>query len=406
MTPSTAPEHAPDTLRLTVLIPSWNAASSIERAMASILEERAVPLECVVIDDGSTDGTADVVQAVADRDPRVVLVRLPTNEGVSNARNRGLEVVRGEWLAFLDADDRLLPGGVAALMRPTVDPEVLAVVGQRIWTDGERTWLSKVYDIPDITEPGRKSIATHPGLLYYASATGKAIHRSLIGGLRFEGRVLGDQPWTVRALLRAGAHIEVIGDVVYEWSRPHPDRYVETISAATRTSADRATEMATMAPVVFQDVSAEVDARIDDESTRLAVKKAYFDRLVRSDLGVPVRQALDRRDPDTGRLYEAVARFLESVPPPILATSDALIANILRPPASRWRSLVRSGRSGYWQMVRPVLRADPRMVVRLGGVVRAPAFALVRVLGEPAGTAAASAVLWILAVARRVLGRG
>lgn len=396
---------APDAPRLTVLIPSWNAASSIERAMASILEERAVPLECVVIDDGSTDGTADIVQAVADRDPRVVLVRLPTNEGVSNARNRGLEVVRGEWLAFLDADDRLLPGGVAALMRPTVDPDLLAVIGQRIWTDGERTWLSKVYDIPDITEPGRKSIATHPGLLYYASATGKAIHRSLIGGLRFEGRVLGDQPWTVRALLRAGDHIEVIDDVVYEWSRPHPDRYVETISAATRTSADRATEMALMAPVVFEDVSAEVDARIDDEGTRLAVKKAYFDRLVRSDLGVPVRQALDRRDPDTGRLYATVARFLESVPPAILATSDALIANILRPPASRWRSLVRSGRSGYWQMVRPVLAANPRMVVRLGGVVRSPAFLLVRLLGEPVGTAAASAVLWVLAVARQALGR-
>jgi glycosyltransferase involved in cell wall biosynthesis len=402
MTASTPVDGAPQAPRLSVLIPSWNAASSIERAMASILEERAVPLECVVIDDGSTDGTADVVQAVADRDPRVVLVRLPTNQGVSNARNRGLEVVRGEWLAFLDADDRLLPGGVAALMRPTADPEVLAVIGQRIWTDGEQTWLSKVYDIPDITEPGRKSIATHPGLLYYASATGKAIHRSLIGGLQFEGRVLGDQPWTVRALLRAGGHIEVIGDVVYEWSRPHPDRYVETISAATRTSANRATEMATMAPVVFEDVSAEVDDQIEDESTRLAVKKAYFDRLVRSDLGVPVRQALDRRDPDTGQLYAAVARFLEAVPPAILATSDALIANILRPPASRWRSLVPSGRPGYWQMVRPALRADRRMVVRVGGVVRSPAFALVRVLGEPVGTAAASVVLWTLAVARQV----
>ena len=401
--PSVRPSDAP---RLTVLIPSWNAASSIERAIASVLEERAVPLECVVIDDGSIDGTADVAQAVADRDPRVVVVRLPTNEGVSSARNRGLEVARGEWLAFLDADDRLLPGGVAALMRPTSDPEVLAVVGQRIWTDGETTWLSKVYDIPDITEPGRKSIATHPGLLYYASATGKAINRSLIGGLQFEGRVLGDQPWTVRALLRAGAHIEVIGDVVYEWTRPHPHRYVETISAATRTSAERATEMAAMAPMVFGDVSAEVDAQIADEATRFAIKRAYFDRLVRSDLGVPVRQALDRRDPDTGRLYGAVGRFFESVPPAILAASDAMIANITRPPASRWRSLVPAGRRGYWQMVRPAMRADRRMVVRVGGMVRAPAFALVRVFGEPVGTAAASAVLSILAAARGVLGRG
>ena len=345
--------------RLSVLMPSWNAAASIERALDSVLEERGIPLEVIVIDDGSTDGTADVVAAVADRDPRVVLIRLPANEGVSNARNRGLEVARGEWLAFLDADDRLLPGGVAALMRPTADPEVLAVVAQRIWTDGERTWLSPVYDIPDIRLPGRKSIAANPGLLYYASATGKAIHRSLLDGLRFEGRVLGDQAWTIRALLRAGDGIEVVEDTVYEWTRPHPDRYVETIGAATRASTSRAVEMAAMAPVVFLAVSEEVDRRIADEPVRGAIKGAYFDRLIRSDLGVPVDLALDRRDPETGQLFEAIARFIEAAPAAVVASSDALVARILRPPARRWRSLPAAARPSYWAMVAVAMRYRP-----------------------------------------------
>ena len=139
---------------LSVLIPCWNAATTIERAMASVLEERKVPLECVVIDDGSTDGTSDKVEAVARQDRRVVHVRLETNAGVSNARNQGLAVSRGEWVTFLDGDDRLLPGAIAALMRPTADPEVLAVVGQRIWTDGERSWVTALYDVPDIRMPG------------------------------------------------------------------------------------------------------------------------------------------------------------------------------------------------------------------------------------------------------------
>ena len=247
---------------LTVLMPCWNAAGSIQRSIASVLDEREVTLECVVIDDGSTDGTADVVAAIARRDPRVVLVRLATNGGVSNARNEGLAVARGEWLAFLDADDRLLPGGIAALMRPTADPAVRAVIGQRIWTDGEKTWLSPVYDIPDIREPGRKSIASHPGLIYYASATGKVLQRSLTTGLAFEGRVLGDQPWTIRALLRADGAIEVIGDTVYEWSRPHPDRPVVTIGSATRASASRAAEMADVARTAFTEVRDEADANL------------------------------------------------------------------------------------------------------------------------------------------------
>jgi len=403
--PDATPAIEPDAPRLSVLIPCWNAASTVELALASVLEERAVALECIVIDDGSTDGTADVVQAVADRDPRVVLLRLPANGGVSNARNRGMAVARGDWLAFHDADDRMLPGGVAALMRPTEDPDVLAVVGQRVWTDGERTWLSPLYDIPDIRVPGRKSIATHPGLLYYASATGKAFHRSLLDGLRFEGRVLGDQAWTIRALLRAGGQIEVVGETVFEWSRPHPDRFVETITSLARASATGGAEMATVARTVFRDVSAEVDARIDDGATREAIKAAYFERLLRSDLGGPVRKAIERRDPATSQLFDALARFLEVVPRPILATSNVLITSVLRPPAKQWGTVVRSARGSYWRMVRQCLRADPRMAGRIAWRRPIePAFVFAR-LGPPIGPLAASAVLSAAFVAKRILAR-
>ena len=117
---ATAP--APDVPRLSILIPTWNAEATIERALDSVLAERAIQLEVIVVDDASTDGTADIVASVADRDPRVVLLRLRANGGVSAARNRGLTMVRGEWVAFLDADDLLLPGALDALMGPTRDP--------------------------------------------------------------------------------------------------------------------------------------------------------------------------------------------------------------------------------------------------------------------------------------------
>ncbi len=138
------------------------------------------------------------------------------------------------------------------------------MVGQRIQNNGERRWISKGYDNPDVRIPGRKSIAANPRLMYYASIHGKVFHRSLIRGLEFEGRVLGDQPWTIRALLRAGDGIEVIGETVYEWTHPHPDHWVETITSATKASAGRAAEMARMAPTVFRAVSDEVDVEIAD----------------------------------------------------------------------------------------------------------------------------------------------
>ncbi len=364
--------------RLSVLVPAWQSAASIAQALGSVLEETSIALECIVVDDGSTDGTPDVVEAIAARDPRVVLIRLAENAGVSAARNRGLEVARGEWLAFLDADDRLLPGAIAALMRPTADPAVRAVVGQRIWTDGERRWLSPVYDDPDIREPGRKAIATHPGLLFYASATGKAFHRSLVDGLRFEGRVLGDQPWTIRALLRAGDRIEVIGDTVYEWRRPAPGTRGATITAVTRASAARSIEIAAVARTAFAEVSAEVDAQLPDPAARLEVKRAYLDRLIRSDLAVPVTDAIDRHDPATASLLREVGRFLASVPAPVLARSTLLARRILRPPVVRWRSLDPGARSAYWTILDRAADADPTVGRRVGGLALRPAYALVR----------------------------
>jgi glycosyltransferase involved in cell wall biosynthesis len=391
--------------RLSMLIPCWNAAATIERALASVLDERGLAFECIVVDDASTDGTGEIVQAVADQDPRVVPIRLPANVGVSAARNRGLESVRGDWVAFHDADDLMLPGWLEALMGPTTDPTVQAVIGQRIWSDGQRTWLSSRYDIPDIREPGRKSISTHPGLMYYASATGKAFHRSLLDGLQFEGRVLGDQAWTIRALLRAGPNIEVVGDTVFEWSRPQPGASVETITTRARGSASGSAQMALMARTVYLAVSAEVDAQIHDEPTGESIKRAYVDRLLLSDLGGPVRDAARRGDPATGQLFDALIEFLDAVPRSILASSKQLPTQLLRPPAQEWATLPTKARANYWTLVRRGLQANPRMSRRIAWrrVVQ-PAFVFAR-LGPPIGPAVASAILSAVTAMTSIVGR-
>ena len=392
--------------RLSVVIPTWNAAGTVRRGLESVLAERGVELECVVVDDGSTDGTPDVVQALTGADPRVVLLRLPENAGVSNARNRGLDVARGEWIAFHDADDVMRPGGIAALMARTADPAVRAVIGQRIWTDGTRTWLSSVYDIPDIRKPGRKSIAANPGLLYYVAVTGKVFHRSLLGGLTFEGRLLGDQAWTIQALLRAGAGIEVIGDTVFEWWRPAPGTEAVGITARSRASARGAIDVARMAGKAYAEVAAAVESSVEDDVAARTIKRTYFERLVRSDLSGQVLNAVSRRDPDAAQFFDAVAAFIRTVPVEIVATSHDSIVQLLRPPAARWHLLTRSGRRSYRRMFDAFAAADPGLATRSRWPpLIAPAFA-VAATRLPGARAAASAYLLgcslPVAVARRI----
>jgi glycosyltransferase involved in cell wall biosynthesis len=100
---------------ISVVIPAKNAAAYIVETIDSALGQADVT-EIIVVDDGSTDDTIAIVRAI--RDPRLYLV---TNDasGVSAARNLGARDARGDWLMFLDADDRLRPGAVATLMATT-----------------------------------------------------------------------------------------------------------------------------------------------------------------------------------------------------------------------------------------------------------------------------------------------
>jgi glycosyltransferase involved in cell wall biosynthesis len=88
-----------------VVVPAYNAAATIEQALTSAMRQERPPAEVVVVDDGSRDGTAEVVARAF---PAVTLVRTE-NRGPSAARNEGLARVRSPWVAFLDADDEWHP---------------------------------------------------------------------------------------------------------------------------------------------------------------------------------------------------------------------------------------------------------------------------------------------------------
>jgi succinoglycan biosynthesis protein ExoO len=102
--------------RVSVLIAAYNAEAYVHHAIASALAQTGVDLEVIVVDDGSNDGTAASVARRADSDPRIRLLRLPTNQGPAQARNAGLAAATGEWVAVLDADDSYLPGRLAHLV--------------------------------------------------------------------------------------------------------------------------------------------------------------------------------------------------------------------------------------------------------------------------------------------------
>ncbi|GMR21653.1 MAG: hypothetical protein BMS9Abin36_2257 [Gammaproteobacteria bacterium] len=94
-----------DAPRFSVIIPAYNSAATLAKAVESVIEQSWPAHEIIVIDDGSTDDTLQVARGFGDR----VRVIHQSNAGVSMARNRGAEAATGDWLAFLDADDWYYP---------------------------------------------------------------------------------------------------------------------------------------------------------------------------------------------------------------------------------------------------------------------------------------------------------
>lgn len=97
---------------ISVVLPTYNRCALTLRAVKSVLEQTvAEPLECVVVDDASTDGTAQALLAL--NDERIRVIRLSQRSGACAARNRGVQEARGEWLAFQDSDDVFHPEKLA-----------------------------------------------------------------------------------------------------------------------------------------------------------------------------------------------------------------------------------------------------------------------------------------------------
>lgn len=94
---------------VSVIMPAYNSQRFVSQAVASVLAQTVSDLELIVIDDASTDATKATIEALAQKDSRIVLVENESNIGVAKTRNRGLELCRGKYVALLDSDDYWKP---------------------------------------------------------------------------------------------------------------------------------------------------------------------------------------------------------------------------------------------------------------------------------------------------------
>jgi glycosyltransferase involved in cell wall biosynthesis len=181
---------------VSVIVPAFDAERYLRDAVVSVLTQRHDPIEIVVVDDGSTDGTL----ALAERLGPPVRAISQRNAGPGAARNRGVEASRGAWLAFLDADDLWLPRKIERQLAALAEaPDETAVFGHvQQFTEREGRAI-------DLGEP---TCGHHVGTMLIAR---RAFDR--VGAFRTDLRLGEFVDWHLRAT-DAGIRMTTLPDVM------------------------------------------------------------------------------------------------------------------------------------------------------------------------------------------------
>jgi succinoglycan biosynthesis protein ExoO len=111
---------------VSVIVPAYNIAGYLERALDSALAQTMPDLEVIVVDDASSDATFEVASSVAAHDARVRVLPNESNSGLAASRNRAMHAARGEWIALLDGDDAWLPERLERMMAYANNADVIS----------------------------------------------------------------------------------------------------------------------------------------------------------------------------------------------------------------------------------------------------------------------------------------
>jgi glycosyltransferase involved in cell wall biosynthesis len=146
---------------VSIVMPAYQAQATVARALHSLRAQSFSDWEAIVVDDGSSDRTAEIAAKLAAKDSRIRLIAC-ANGGAAAARNRGIAAATGEWLVFLDADDTLDPAylkRMQAALAAAPDCDAVVCGYQRRDPSGKRTMISPA---PDLDQNAFSTIGRSP----------------------------------------------------------------------------------------------------------------------------------------------------------------------------------------------------------------------------------------------------
>jgi glycosyltransferase involved in cell wall biosynthesis len=224
-----------------VVVPCYNYGHYLPACVESVLGQPGVDVDLLIVDDASTDGSGDVAERLAARDPRISVVRHAKNAGHIATYNEGLEQTRGEYVVLLSADDLLTPG---ALSRATAimeqHPSVGFVYGPVAVFGGDQPPVARTHARSWVLWPSqawlRRRWRSARNCVWSPEAVMRATVRRQLGGFRAEFPHAGDLDlWMRAAAIADVAYVEGADQAFY---RMHDTNMHRTVFEGERRAGD------------------------------------------------------------------------------------------------------------------------------------------------------------------------
>ena len=203
---------------LSVVITAYNVEPYIEKAIKSCLQQTHKELECVVVEDCSTDSTADIISRIAQSDKRVRVIKNKSNEGAGASRRKGIEASVGEYILLLDGDDWIEPDFIEALYKKAMESGAEIVSGGIKVVHDDGAWEATSYG-NCITEGAEKVTRFWGEKVVFMN--NKLIHRRLHEKVPYcQRRFIEDTPTIIPQLYFANK-VAYVDNVGYNYRMQH-----------------------------------------------------------------------------------------------------------------------------------------------------------------------------------------
>ncbi|PHR64023.1 glycosyltransferase family 2 protein [Alcanivorax sp.] len=212
-----------------VVIPAYNYGHCIERAVQSVLSQSYSDFEVLVINDGSTDNTDEIMRALENQHSDVLRYIPQVNQGLSAVRNRGIEKARFPWLIFLDADDEMCSEALSALEKCAQEsPQARLLIGGHYSCSGDA--CEKIRPRP-ITADCKKNFAAFLGKKLTISNGACAMHQQLFATVRYDPNLRHTEDLPVFAHVLANYPVATTPEPIAKIHK-HEDSMRHDVSAA------------------------------------------------------------------------------------------------------------------------------------------------------------------------------